>query len=68
MLTNKDIAAELLLPPVKLHCSMLAEEAVKVPNRHIPSTLLFQHSLPRAALLLSETRLDAIGRDWDCVT
>lgn len=29
-LTNKEIAAELLLPPVKLHCSMLAEEAVKV--------------------------------------
>lgn len=27
-LTNKDIAAELSLPPVKLHCSMLAEEAI----------------------------------------
>lgn len=32
-LTNKEIAAELLLPPVKLHCSMLAEEAVKVCPR-----------------------------------
>jgi len=26
---NADIAAYLKLPPVKLHCSMLAEEAVK---------------------------------------
>lgn len=28
-LTNKDIAAELSLPPVKLHCSMLAEETIR---------------------------------------
>ena len=28
-LTNKDIAAELALPPVKLHCSMLAEETIR---------------------------------------
>ena len=28
-LTNKDIAQELSLPPVKIHCSVLAEEAVK---------------------------------------
>ena len=28
-LTNKDIAAHLKLPPVKLHCSMLSEDAVK---------------------------------------
>lgn len=27
---NKDIAAHLNLPPVKLHCSMLAEDAVKL--------------------------------------
>ena len=25
---NKDIAAHLKLPPVKLHCSMLAEDAI----------------------------------------
>ena len=29
LLTNKEIAAELKLPPVKLHCSMLAEDAIK---------------------------------------
>ena len=28
-ITNKEIAKELSLPPVKLHCSMLAEEAVQ---------------------------------------
>lgn len=28
-ITNKEIAAELSLPPVKIHCSVLAEEAVK---------------------------------------
>ncbi|NP_001279375.1 iron-sulfur cluster assembly enzyme ISCU, mitochondrial [Callorhinchus milii] len=27
---NTDIAKELCLPPVKLHCSMLAEDAIKV--------------------------------------
>ena len=28
-LKNSDIAAHLKLPPVKLHCSMLAEDAIK---------------------------------------
>lgn len=28
-ITNKMIASELSLPPVKLHCSMLAEDAIK---------------------------------------
>lgn len=28
-ITNKDIAEELELPPVKIHCSVLAEDAVK---------------------------------------
>ena len=26
---NKDIAEELCLPPVKIHCSVLAEDAIK---------------------------------------
>ena len=29
LITNKEIALELKLPPVKLHCSMLAEDAIK---------------------------------------
>jgi NifU-like protein involved in Fe-S cluster formation len=28
-LQNTDIASHLKLPPVKLHCSMLAEDAIK---------------------------------------
>ncbi|MFD1007590.1 MULTISPECIES: Fe-S cluster assembly scaffold IscU [Oceanisphaera] len=28
-ITNTDIAAELALPPVKIHCSILAEDAIK---------------------------------------
>ncbi len=28
-LTNKEIAKELALPPVKIHCSVLAEDAIK---------------------------------------
>ncbi|KAA8493445.1 Iron-sulfur cluster assembly protein 1 [Porphyridium purpureum] len=32
---NKDIAAELKLPPVKLHCSMLAEDAIKAAVKDV---------------------------------
>ncbi|GKT21479.1 ISC system FeS cluster assembly, IscU scaffold like protein [Aduncisulcus paluster] len=28
-ITNKDISEELALPPIKLHCSMLAEQAIQ---------------------------------------
>ena len=28
-ITNKDVAQELALPPVKIHCSVLAEDAIK---------------------------------------
>ena len=38
-LKNSEIAEELALPPVKIHCSILAEDAIKAavndyPNRH----------------------------------
>merc|ERR1711941_148247 len=32
---NKDIAEELCLPPVKLHCSVLAEDAIKSAIRDL---------------------------------
>lgn len=43
-ITNQDIAAHLRLPPVKLHCSMLAEDAIKaackdVQNKREGSTI-----------------------------
>jgi len=39
---NSEIAEELALPPVKIHCSILAEDAIKAAiddyrNRHSPS-------------------------------
>lgn len=34
-LTNKDIAAHLKLPPVKLHCSMLAEDAIQAAIKSV---------------------------------
>jgi nitrogen fixation NifU-like protein len=41
-ITNKEIAQELSLPPVKIHCSVLAEEAIKAAiedyKKHNPST------------------------------
>ena len=35
--TNKDIASHLRLPPVKLHCSMLAEDAIKAAVKSLNS-------------------------------
>eukprot|EP00300_Choanocystis_sp_HF-7_P041069 c7687_g1_i1.p1 GENE.c7687_g1_i1~~c7687_g1_i1.p1 ORF type:complete len:164 (+),score=37.58 c7687_g1_i1:44-493(+) len=35
--TNKEIAQELNLPPVKLHCSMLAEDAIKAAIKDVQS-------------------------------
>ena len=35
-ITNTEIAKHLSLPPVKLHCSMLAEDAIKVRAASIP--------------------------------
>eukprot|EP00300_Choanocystis_sp_HF-7_P033085 c45376_g1_i1.p1 GENE.c45376_g1_i1~~c45376_g1_i1.p1 ORF type:complete len:155 (-),score=34.55 c45376_g1_i1:89-553(-) len=35
--TNKEIAQELSLPPVKLHCSMLAEDAIKAAVKDLES-------------------------------
>ena len=38
-ITNKDIAQYLKLPPVKLHCSMLAEDAVKLAIKDVETKL-----------------------------
>ena len=35
---NRDIAKHLSLPPVKLHCSMLAEDAIKAAVKDIQAT------------------------------
>ena len=38
-ISNKEIAKELALPPIKLHCSMLAEDAIKMAVSDIKSKL-----------------------------
>lgn len=42
-ISNSDIATELALPPVKIHCSVLAEDAIKAAiadyNSKFPKTL-----------------------------
>ena len=40
-ITNKDIASFLKLPPVKLHCSMLAEDAIKAAVNDYKEKQLF---------------------------
>jgi len=37
--TNNDIAKHLSLPPVKLHCSMLAEDAIKAALKNLKTKL-----------------------------
>ncbi len=46
-ITNSDIAKHLSLPPVKLHCSMLAEDAVKVSSLAATLTRPQSHMLSR---------------------
>lgn len=37
MIKNSDLASELALPPVKIHCSVLAEDAIKAAIKDIRS-------------------------------
>lgn len=41
---NRDIAKHLSLPPVKLHCSMLAEDAIKAAVKDIQAKRMKQTS------------------------
>lgn len=46
---NTDIAAHLKLPPVKLHCSMLAEDAIKAAVKDYQSKQLPNIEVTRTA-------------------
>mmetsp|Transcript_6410 Transcript_6410/g.19390 ORF Transcript_6410/g.19390 Transcript_6410/m.19390 type:complete len:167 (-) Transcript_6410:129-629(-) len=50
---NSDIAGELKLPPVKLHCSMLAEDAIKAAVKNLETK--------RAALSKSGFESEAVS-------
>ena len=45
---NSDIAKHLSLPPVKLHCSMLAEDAIKAAVKDIQAKRLRAQNLDEA--------------------
>jgi hypothetical protein len=54
-LKNTDIAKHLNLPPVKLHCSMLAEDAIKVAFAEAAQCVCccaanYANTLPQAAI------------------
>ena len=38
--TNTDIAAHLKLPPIKLHCSLLAEDAIKLAIKDLEKKII----------------------------
>src|SRR5262252_1675283 len=56
LITNKDIAKELSLPPVKIHCSVLAEDAIKAPSR------ISRRSAPNGWAQRRPLRLDDCSR------
>ena len=52
LITNKDIAKELKLPPVKLHCSMLAQDAVQSAIEDYVNQKNQKHALVRPLFTL----------------
>ena len=63
-ITNVDIAEELALPPVKIHCSVLAEDAIKEAIKNYkendPHTQVMYSLLSSASLTL----IDRIGLNF----
>jgi nitrogen fixation NifU-like protein len=64
-ITNADIAEELSLPPVKIHCSVLAEDAVKaaiydykLKKGLVAPTDVYAHDLSRARAHRAEGETD----------
>ena len=57
-ITNKEIAKELSLPPVKIHCSVLAEDAIKAAIKDFQEKRAKKlgATLPPAATTSAETR------------
>lgn len=47
-ISNKEIAKELALPPVKIHCSVLAEDAIKAAIKDFQAKRLAKKSVSQA--------------------
>jgi nitrogen fixation NifU-like protein len=48
-ISNKDVAKELSLPPVKIHCSVLAEDAIKAAIEDFKKKRQARHDKPSAS-------------------
>jgi len=55
MIKNTEIAKELCLPPVKLHCSMLAEDAIRSAIQD------YQSKRRKASTLLSSSKAETVS-------
>src|SRR5207248_11766429 len=53
---NTDIARHLALPPVKIHCSVLAEDAIKAAIADYRAKLLAKKDEPKTAPAADETK------------
>lgn len=60
---NTEIAKELSLPPVKLHCSMLAEDAIKAAIRDFKSK---RDQQVAAGAKPTSGHIDVVSRDCIC--
>jgi nitrogen fixation protein NifU and related proteins len=57
-ITNKEIAQELSLPPVKIHCSVLAEDAIKAAIKDFQEKRARRAAATEAAAPVEQPRSD----------
>jgi iron-sulfur cluster assembly enzyme ISCU, mitochondrial len=60
---NTEIAKELCLPPVKLHCSMLAEDAIKaaISNYYVKNPKARKTDLGSATAQMPKIEIEQVG-------
>ena len=60
---NTEIAKELCLPPVKLHCSMLAEDAIKsaISNYYVKNPKARKTDLGSASAQMPKIEIEQVG-------
>jgi len=64
---NSDIAEELALPPVKIHCSILAEDAIKAAIKDYKEKSIEELALPPVKIhcsILAEDAIKAAIKDY----
>jgi NifU-like protein involved in Fe-S cluster formation len=60
---NTEIAKELCLPPVKLHCSMLAEDAIKsaISNYYVKNPKARKTDLASTTAQMPKIKIEQVG-------